>query len=353
MQKVIKVPRSEGMTYLEEVANCLTLESGILGEEMTRCLFPLLDMDSWIDHLLGFIPKGRVASFGALAGALGSIRASRAIGERISSGSLEGPTHRVVYSDGTVPDGSALPLSAEVGLKKGNRVDRELFCNLEIEDPPLKVLSSQQERMLPLLTEERPVSVGLVAGIDISSKDGVHAAAMVVMDPGGSGRGEICMKGRPGIPYVSGLLFYREAPLIIPLMRKALETGLTDMDTLCVLDGNGMLHPRRMGIACQIGVATGARTCGVAKRLLHGRDTGEYRQVGGNMLSMVVDGTDIIGSAMLGGRSRKPVYISRGNRIDQVTAESVISSLTSSRVPEPTRRAHDLANRCRRSETPS
>ncbi|MGA1792593.1 MAG: endonuclease V [Thermoplasmatota archaeon] len=352
MTRVIKVPRSIKMEELDIAVSVLSMKEGEMGDAMVKEVFPLLLMDEWIDHILGGLPDGRFTTFGSIAKALGTHRASRAVGERIASGKLNGPVDRVVYSDGTFP-GTGLRDSGGGGEREHDRVDTDKLVEFEVPSPPFSILSGLQDRMAGLLREEHPKGIELIAGADISSAGGVHAAALAVMDLQGESRGELCVRGIPGLPYVSGFLFYREAPLLLPLIALAMNDGFIDHDTLIALDGNGILHPRRMGIACQIGAATGARTCGIAKKLLVGKVSGKERMVNGRMLTSILDNGEIIGSSLRTKKVSRPVYVSRGNRIDLGTVERTISALTRNRIPEPTRRAHMLANECRRSEAPS
>ncbi|MBN1389389.1 MAG: endonuclease V [Candidatus Thermoplasmatota archaeon] len=355
MTRIIKVDPSEGMESLDRSVSELPLIEDELAEEMMRHLFPLLDMKAWTEHLLGCVPPGMATSFGAVAEALGSMKASRAVGELIASGDLKGPTHRVVYFDRTVHPSNVRELSEEIPFRDGAtgpRVDEGRMVRFDLEKPPLMILSKLQDSIHPILREEHPGRIDLVAGIDISSKDDIHVSAMSIMDLEGGGIEGLCLRGSPGLPYVSGLLFYREAPMIFPLISKALQKDLIDLDTLCVLDGNGTIHPRRMGIACQVGASLGVRTCGIAKRLLLGTVSSEGERLGNCSVSAVMYGDERIGSAFRTGGSSRPVYVSRGHRIDQRTVDRTISAMTLTRVPEPTKCAHELANRCR-SETPS
>lgn len=343
------------MRSLDLTVKELSLKEGDLARDIIEHVFPLLDMKAWLEYLLDSVPADRTTSFGALAEALGSIKASRAIGELLASGKVRGPVHKVVYSDGTVPPRAVGELSGEVPLETARdpaRVEVRYIVRFDLEKPPLEILSKLQASMFPLLREERPERIDHVAGIDISSKGDDHAAAMSVMDLKGRDLGDLCLRGLPGLPYVSGLLFYREAPLILPLVINAMEGGLIDENTLLVLDGNGILHPRRMGIACQVGVSLGVRTCGVAKRLLLGTVMPDHVTLGSCRVSAVMDGPERIGSALKAPGSSRPVYVSRGHRTDRETVDRTISMVTFTRIPEPTRSAHDLANRCR-SETPS
>jgi deoxyribonuclease V len=263
--------------------------------------------------------------------------------------------YRVVYSDGRVPKGSVELLSAEIKLdRKGNvhRVGESRRMEIERPPGPLQLLIGLQERMRPLLSRGPPGELKTIAGLDISSRNDIHASGMSIMDKEGKPLGELCRRGHPGLPYIPGLLFYREAPLLIPLVQDAIDMELIDGGTLLVLDGNGTLHPRRMGIACQLGIAADMMTCGAAKRLHVGKVSEASKKINKvEFTDILLDG-DIIGAAMSGPGARKPVYVSPGNGIDLTTVMNVLSGLRRTRIPEPTRRAHELSNRCRSETVP-
>ena len=138
-------------------------------------------------------------------------------------------------------------------------------------------------------------------------------------------------------PYVPGLLSFREAPVILD----ALAQLKTRPDVL-MLDGQGIAHPRRLGIAAHLGVILDHPTVGCAKSRL----TGKYEEPGEEKGSYtwLRDGEEIIG-AVLRTRSRvKPVFVSVGNKISLDSAIDLVLRCTDRyRLPEPTRWAHRLA----------
>ncbi len=340
---------------LREVLEDAPMVRGEFGRYFMEDILPLLNFDLWISDLLSKVPEGSVTTFGSLAGALGTVSAARAVGERIASGSIHGPVHRVVYSDGRVPEGSVDLLSAEMDLHgRGSsyRIDEVKLVEFDSPGAPLKQLAQLQKRMGPLLSKSPHGGINTIAGLDISSGGEVHASGLSLMDTKGNPLGELCRKGRPGLPYIPGLLFYREAPLLLPLVQEALDLEMMDRGTLLVLDGNGTLHPRKMGIACQLGIAADMMTCGAAKRLHVGKMSENTRELNGmDFRDILMDG-EVIGAAMYGPGSGKPVYVSPGNGIDLETVMDTLSRLRRTRIPEPTRRAHELSNRCRSETVP-
>ncbi len=320
-------------------------------------IFPLLDMLRWVDLLISHLDAGHVASFSSIARALGEPRAARAVGELAASGALRGPTHRIIYADGRVPDRSVIELGAEMELDErggSHHIPDDLTLeDLKVGCPPFKPLRDIQASMDRLLVEEpgKPVSL---CGIDISSKDGLNVACLSVSDLNGDDIQQHCKQGSLPMPYVSGYLFYREGPLILPALDEAMKDGLIEEETLLVLDGNGILHPRRSGIACQIGVAVDMMTCGVAKRLLVGKVKGPEIETAGHRISEVRDGDDLLGLAVRTLRS-KPAYLSRGHRMGLDGALEALLPTWHHKVPLPTRLAHERSNEVRRaiSESPS
>ena len=145
-----------------------------------------------------------------------------------------------------------------------------------------------------------------------------------------------------GFPYIPGLLSFREAPAIL----KAMEQLEVEPD-LIVVDGQGIAHPRRFGIAAHLGVVLDRPTIGCAKSRL----IGAHEPVGPNRgdVTDLTDHGETIGAVVRSKPGTKPLYISIGHRIDLPKAvEYVLASCTGYRIPEPSRRAHLAASGGRR-----
>ncbi len=144
-------------------------------------------------------------------------------------------------------------------------------------------------------------------------------------------------------PYIPGLLTFREAPVLLEAFRKI----RVEPDVI-VFDGQGVAHPRRMGLAAHMGLLLDKPSVGCAKS----RFVGEYKPVGPRVgdFSELVFGDDIIGAVLRTREGVKPVFVSVGHKVDLPTAISVVlQTRTRFRLPEPTRRAHLLVNALRRS----
>lgn len=135
-------------------------------------------------------------------------------------------------------------------------------------------------------------------------------------------------------PYIPGYLAFREAPAIL----KALSRVKTRIDLL-MIDGHGIAHPRRMGIASHIGVIKDIPTIGVAKSLLVGKfEEPGYKR---GSYSLLKDGDEVIGVTLRTRDGVKPVFVSIGHRVSLDSAITItLKSTKGYRIPEPTRIAH-------------
>jgi deoxyribonuclease V len=187
--------------------------------------------------------------------------------------------------------------------------------------------------------------VRYVAGADVSTQDGMAYATVVVLDfPGLSVVEAQGFEAPLEFPYVPGLLSFREMPSLLG----ALEKVETAVDVV-VLDAQGLAHPRRIGLASHVGLFLDVPTVGCAKTVLVGKFE-EPRMEKGNATDMVHRG-EVVGRAVRTRDGVSPVYVSVGNRVDLESAvELVLACCTKYRLPEPTRQAHNAANRLRRGE---
>jgi deoxyribonuclease V len=156
--------------------------------------------------------------------------------------------------------------------------------------------------------------------------------------------GESVIKDRIPMPYIPGLLSFREMPMLV----KAWEKLPVKPDVL-MADGIGIAHPRRLGIASHLGLALGIPTIGCAKSVL----TGVYDEPGLEAGSVSYlrdrkDPSDIIGAAVRTKRNVAPMFISPGHLITlEDSIRLVLACVRKHRLPEPTRQAHLAVNRYR------
>lgn len=138
-------------------------------------------------------------------------------------------------------------------------------------------------------------------------------------------------------PYVPGLLSFRE----IPAIQEALSC-LPQQPDLLMVDGQGIAHPRRLGIAAHLGVITGLPAIGIAKKRLIGKYLEPAPDKGAT--SDLMDKGELIGHVLRSKEKCNPLFISAGHRISLDSALKIVQRcLTKYRLPEPTRIADQIS----------
>ncbi len=176
-----------------------------------------------------------------------------------------------------------------------------------------------------------------IAGVDISAGRAQEMATgtVVVLSYPELKVMEIqAVKGRLDFPYIPGLLSFRESPLTLAACER-----LNITPDLVLVDGQGVAHPRRFGLASHLGLCLDIPTIGCAKSLLCGShkepgvEPGSYAEI--------ADKGETIGVALRTKLVTKPVYVSIGHKIDLPSAIYwVMKCCRGYRLPEPTRLAH-------------
>jgi deoxyribonuclease V len=179
-----------------------------------------------------------------------------------------------------------------------------------------------------------------IAGVDISvnrSRKTASGAVVVLEYPGMTVAETQVALGELDFPYIPGFLSFREMPLAIEAFEML---GITP--DLVMVDGQGIAHPRRLGLASHLGLFLDIPTIGCAKSLLCGSH-GELANEPGNYAE-ILDKDEVIGAVLRTKLNVKPVYVSTGHKIDLENAiRWVMKSCRGYRLPEPTRFAHQAA----------
>ncbi len=176
-----------------------------------------------------------------------------------------------------------------------------------------------------------------IAGVDISvnrwTKTGT--GAVVVLSYPTLEIAEIkVVTDRINFPYVPGLLSFREMPFLLAVFKK-----VTHVPNLVLVDGQGIAHPRRIGLASHLGLWLGLPTIGCAKSRLCGEHEIPPPEVGSSV--ELIDNGEVIGAVLRTKAGVKPLYISIGHMIDLTSAvRIVLDCCRGYRLPEPTRLAH-------------
>lgn len=203
---------------------------------------------------------------------------------------------------------------------------------------PRDAVAVQRELSRRVVTQNQTGQVRTVAGVDVSTARNRARAAVVVLsfpslEPVEASQADLPLT----FPYIPGLLSFREGPAILA----ALESLQVEPDLL-IFDGQGMAHPRRMGLATHLGIVVDRPSIGCAKSRL----CGEHDEVGpqvGDYAELLHQG-ELIGAVLRTRQGVKPVYISVGHRVDLRAAISyVLQCGAGYRLPEPIRWAHRIA----------
>ncbi|MGV8922674.1 MAG: deoxyribonuclease V [Thermomonas sp.] len=206
----------------------------------------------------------------------------------------------------------------------------------------LRALQSELAAQL-VLRDKFAKPLRTVAGFDVGFEEGgtITRAAAVLLD---ANTLEVIANEVARLPtrmpYIPGLLSFRELPALLA----ALEL-LPQAPDLAFIDGHGIAHPRRLGIAAHFGVVTGLPSIGVAKKILVGESRTNLHDMRG-AFTPLRHGAEQIGWILRSKPGCLPLIISPGHRVAMAsTPELVMRYVTTYRLPETTRLADRLASR--------
>lgn len=193
------------------------------------------------------------------------------------------------------------------------------------------------------LRDEFPKTLRTIGGFDVGFEDdgAITRAAAVLLDANTLQLLETHVVRLPTrMPYIPGLLSFRELPALLAVLSR-----LSEKPDLALIDGQGLAHPRRFGVACHFGVAADLPTIGVAKKVLVGEPPTALHEMRGAFTTLRDKGEQI--GWLLRSKPRcLPLVVSPGHRVAMATApEMVMRFVTTYRLPEPTRLADRLASR--------
>jgi len=305
-----------------------------------------MDLFQYTYDLVRQIPDGKVSTYGAVARALGDIRASRAVGLMMNQNpdADDMPCYKIVYSDGRL-GGFGLGINDKIrrlkqdniNVKDGKIVEfNHAFFDEFQTDHPLKNLRQEQIKHRKRVNVVDGFNkIETVAGLDISYPKNAFddaCAACVIMDYKTK---QIIEKktifSKTFFPYIPTYLAYRELPLLEKLVK-----DLDNTPTVLMVDANGVLHPFGFGLASHIGVSLNIPTLGVAKKLLCGTVKNNTVFLDGKKRGYVFFQSE---------RVKNPVYVSPGHKISFETSLRIVKHLSDYRIPEPLRQAHIISKK--------
>jgi len=199
-------------------------------------------------------------------------------------------------------------------------------------------------KKLILCDDELPAPVRWIAGADISysrGDDRFFGVVVMLSYPSMEMTEISAFSARVSFPYVPGLLSFREGPILLKAFEK-----LKQRPDIVLFDGQGIAHPRGIGLASHMGLFLDLPTIGCAKTKLFG----SYGEVGAERGSFadLYHGDSVIGAVVRTKSRVKPVFVSQGHRIGlKRSIEVVLACCKGYRLPEPVRQAHLAVNRLR------
>lgn len=205
---------------------------------------------------------------------------------------------------------------------------------------PKEAIKLQDRLKRKIQIKKMAVSPRLIAAADVAFRRGTATAAAVVINyPELKVIESMRETAKISYPYIPGLLTFREGPVLEKCFKH-----LKNKPDIIIFDGQGLAHPRSMGIATHMGIILNKPTIGCAKTRLYGKCTEPGKERGAFSYLFDERGKKI--GAVLRTRSNvKPVYVSVGNKIDLDSCIKVILSCAKKyRIPEPIRLAHQLCS---------
>jgi deoxyribonuclease V len=223
---------------------------------------------------------------------------------------------------------------------------------------PAEAIALQRDLEARIVTGPALAAWSLIAGADVSydrGSDVLYAGVVVlraddlsVVERRGAVR-------RTTFPYVPGLLSFREAPVLLQAF-----TRVESRPDVVMCDGQGVAHPRRLGLASHVGLWLDLPCIGCAKSLLTGHYAAPGEEAGARApllagrrrLKSRAEPEEVIGSVVRTKKGAQPVFVSPGQRLDlESSVRCVLACVRRHRLPEPTRLAHLYVNELRRAET--
>lgn len=193
-----------------------------------------------------------------------------------------------------------------------------------------------------MLRDDAPEAPRWLGGFDVGFEDAgaiTRAAAVLLAADTLQPVATEVVRVPTSMPYVPGLLSFRELPALVAALERLPHTP-----DLVFVDGHGIAHPRRLGIAAHFGVVTGLPSIGVAKNVLCGRHD-PLGALDGEHVPLLHRGEQI-GWALRSKVRCNPLFVSPGHRVSmQGALDAVLRTLRGYRLPEPTRLADRLASR--------
>ena len=217
------------------------------------------------------------------------------------------------------------------------KIDQKFAFPTDVET----AIALQEKLRYQVIVEDQLGVIKYVAGVDVgySDNDKITQAAIAVLNFPELELQEQAIAQRPtSFPYIPGLLSFREIPTILDAFEK-----LNIIPDMLLCDGQGLIHPRRFGVACHLGVLVNIPSIGVAKSHYIGKHDSVDLEKGN--WQPLIDKEEVIGAVVRSRTGVKPIYVSTGHKISLKSAINYVLKCTPKyRLPETTRWADKLAS---------
>ncbi len=220
-----------------------------------------------------------------------------------------------------------------------------------LRNPPrtLEEMRKAQLELAKLVCVEGEFNAKYVAGVDQAFVGDTVISACVILDENLEVVYRAVHAEKTDVPYIPTYLMFREGSSAVNAVKKALnESGIGEEDICIIVDGSGIAHPRRCGLATFIGLAMNAQSVGVTKSRLYGYYREPENTMEAKPLIDEVSG-DVVGYAVKTCNRCRPIFVSPGHKISPEEAlNAVLKTLRGYKLPEPIRLAHLLATEARK-----
>jgi len=198
---------------------------------------------------------------------------------------------------------------------------------------PKQAISIQHKLRDKIKTFDDFDSLKTIAGVDVGfvKEKNLSCAALVIFSYPDMRILDVITCSEPiNFPYIPTLLAFREVPVVLSCFE-----NLENPPNILILDGQGYAHPRRMGLACHVGVLLDIPTIGCAKSRLTGEFNMPEKKKGS--YSYLYDKGEIIGAVLRTKDNTYPIFVSIGHRVSLDTSIKLILDMSITRIPEPTK----------------
>ena len=216
------------------------------------------------------------------------------------------------------------------------------------EVSPQEAIKIQKDLKSKISLKKSFSKIDKIAGADVSYYQNKMIAGVIIFEfPNLKVMESQFFISPVNFPYIPGLLTFREGPSLLAAFKK-----IKNEPDIILFDGQGIAHPRRMGIATHLGLFLDKPTIGCAKSKLSGdyKDLGEEK---GNY-SLLREEKEIIGAVLRTRKKVKPIFVSPGHKIDLSNSIEIVLKCTEKyKLPIPVREAHLFVNQIRNNLTPT